>query len=120
MGGDECLRDAGKSNLMDAVSFVMGVKTTDLRGAKVSDFRSHSAQKGDPNTSVTLYYHNDARRWVICSSLQHCPPCSAFCMLQGATVSRQRDAFELVAIREDSPAFSLFRGTTLPLICRCW
>ena len=47
---------AGKSNLMDAVSFVMGVNTKDLRGAKVSDFRSHSAKKGDSNTSVTLFY----------------------------------------------------------------
>ena len=53
---------AGKSNLMDAVSFVMGVNTKDLRGAKVTDFRSHSAQKGDPNTSVTLFYHSSNGR----------------------------------------------------------
>ena len=54
---------AGKSNLMDAVSFVMGVKTTDLRGTKVTDFRSHSAKAEDRNTAVTLYYRSEPSRF---------------------------------------------------------
>jgi len=53
---------AGKSNLMDAVSFVMGVNTKDLRGAKVADFRIHGAGKSDANTSVTLYHRDTSRR----------------------------------------------------------
>ena len=53
---------AGKSNLMDAVSFVMGVNTKDLRGAKVADFRSHGVSKSDANTSVTLHHRDTSRR----------------------------------------------------------
>ena len=48
---------------MDAVSFVMGVNTKDLRGAKVADFRSHSAKPGDPNTSVTMFYRSTSQRF---------------------------------------------------------
>ena len=53
---------AGKSNLMDAVSFVMGANTKDLRGQKVTDFRSHGAGKDDDNTSVTLFYRPASQR----------------------------------------------------------
>lgn len=65
---------AGKSNLMDAVSFVMGVNTKDLRGAKVADFRSHGLSKSDANTSVTLHHRDTSRRSLplvaaICSVL---------------------------------------------------
>ena len=69
-----CVSAAGKSNLMDAVSFVMGVNTKDLRGAKVADFRSHGLSKSDANTSVTLHHRDTSRRSLplvaaICSVL---------------------------------------------------
>jgi len=46
----------GKSNLMDAVSFVVGVNTTTLRGTRLADFRSNLASADDRPTSVTLFY----------------------------------------------------------------
>ncbi len=48
---------SGKSNLMDAVSFVVGVSTAQLRGTKIADFRSHIGTATDAPTSVTLHYH---------------------------------------------------------------
>jgi structural maintenance of chromosome 1 len=47
----------GKSNLMDAVSFVVGVNTAALRGTKLADFRSNLESATDELTSVTLFYH---------------------------------------------------------------
>jgi structural maintenance of chromosome 1 len=47
----------GKSNLMDAVSFVVGVNTAQLRGFKLADFRSNLDTATDAPTSVTLHYH---------------------------------------------------------------
>lgn len=42
---------------MDAVSFVVGVNTTQLRGSKLADFRSNLETATDAPTSVTLHYH---------------------------------------------------------------
>lgn len=50
----------GKSNLMDAVSFVVGVNTTTLRGTRLADFRSNLSCADDRPTSVTLFYHTPA------------------------------------------------------------
>ena len=41
---------------MDAVSFVVGVNTAQLRGTKLADFRSNLETATDAPTSVTLHY----------------------------------------------------------------
>jgi chromosome segregation ATPase len=42
---------------MDAVSFVVGVNTAQLRGSKLADFRSNLETATEAPTSVTLHYH---------------------------------------------------------------
>jgi chromosome segregation ATPase len=42
---------------MDAVSFVVGVNTSQLRGSKLADFRTTLETATDAPTSVTLHFH---------------------------------------------------------------
>jgi hypothetical protein len=85
----------GKSNLMDAISFVLGVQTRDLRGAQLRDL-IHGASTGQPSArraSVTAVYEDDRLREVRFARAIHAasgssdylvrPPCESGCMRAG-------------------------------------
>ncbi|ESN94054.1 hypothetical protein HELRODRAFT_187454 [Helobdella robusta] len=102
----------GKSNLMDAISFVLGEKTSNLRVKKLSDL-IHGAPVGKPaanRASVTAVYEEADRREKQFSRVIH--GSTSEYLINGRTVKVEEyaEALEKIGVLMKSKNFLVFQG----------